>query len=118
MKPKEGRPIKAGKRSMRAGLLGVGMVIAMAAPAMAVDNVECNFIGLNCRGLWDHGTSSTTVWSNYKQLDVNHGSSVFGTRRDGVRQMGDSGCTAGPQTWSRASLGGVTNSRQTYYRNC
>ena len=111
--------IKAGRRSIRAGLLGVAMVIATAVPAMAVvDSVECSWIGTNCRGSWDHGTTSTTVWSHYKQLDLRHGSSVFGNTASGAPKSFDSQCIFGPGTWSRASLTGVTNGRQAFYRNC
>ena len=110
--------IKPGRRSIRAGLLGVAMVIVTAAPAMAVvDNVECNWLGYNCRGFWSHGTTSTTVWSNYKQLDLRHGSSVFGNTSNGTPKSNDSGCVSA-NTWSYANLSGVTNGRQAYYRNC
>ncbi len=95
--------------------LGLG---ATATPAFArVDNVECNWLGLNCRGFWDHGYSDTTVWSKYKQLDLNHGSSVFGTTPQGVGLKDDSYCKPA-NTWANSYLSNVTKSRAAYYRNC
>lgn len=121
MKPKENitsGSIKQGRRSIRAGLLSAAMVIATAVPAMAVvESVECSWIGTNCRGSWDHGTTATTVWSNYKQLDLTHASSVFGNTASGVHQTRASACMA-KGTWSTASLSNVTSGREAFYRNC
>lgn len=34
---------------------------AVAAPAFAVDKVDCNWLKRNCKGAWDHGYSDKTV---------------------------------------------------------
>ncbi|MDK7698092.1 lactococcin 972 family bacteriocin [Cutibacterium avidum] len=103
--------------ALLSGLLALGSV-ASAAPAFAVvDNIDCNWLGYNCRGFWDHGYTSTTVWSNYKNLDSRHASSVYGLRPDGSAARKDSGCVAA-KAWSYASLSNVDHSRQAYYRSC
>ena len=50
--------------------LAIGSGVAAAAPAFATDNMDCNWLGFNCRAFWDHGYGSSNVWSNYKHLDL------------------------------------------------
>lgn len=94
------------------------MVFGSTAPALAaVHNMECDWLGRNCRAFWDYGTTSTTAWSNYKHLDKNHGSSVYGTTPSGSSVSKDSGCVV-KGYWSYASISNVTKNRKAYYRSC
>ncbi len=103
-------------RSVRVVLAAGALALASAAPALA-ENVQCNWFGGNCRGVWDHGYGDYTVYSNYLQYDLTHSSSVFGTASDGTRRSNISACKS-PNQWSYANLNGVTSSREAYYRNC
>jgi len=97
--------------------LTIGSGVAAAAPALATENMECNWLGRNCRAFWDHGWGSNNVWSNYKHLDKKHGATSFGTTSDGVRKRSDSGCKPASY-WANSSLSGVTQQREAYYRSC
>jgi hypothetical protein len=105
-------------RSLRVVFAASALALATAAPALAVvENVQCNWFGGNCRGQWNHGYTSTTVWSHYLQYDLTHASSSYGTTPDGVQRGNASPCMY-PNNWSYSSLDNVTTGRQAYYRNC
>jgi Bacteriocin (Lactococcin_972) len=94
----------------------MAVVAAGAAPAFAsIDSTDCNWLGLNCRGTWDHGINGSYAWSFYKQQDLTHGSSVFGNTASGLRKS-DSQC-ASAANWSNAQISNVTNSRTAYWRD-
>lgn len=97
--------------------LAIGSGVAAAAPAFATDNMDCNWLGFNCRAFWDHGYGSFNVWSNYKHLDNKHAASSFGNTPEGVRRKSDSGCKPA-SSWANSKLEGVTSKREVYYRSC
>ncbi len=109
------------KKRLRAVALIAALVIGTGAsaaiPALAVDNMNCNWLGQNCRAFWDHGVGSNTVWSNYKHLDKKHGASSFGMTKRGYRLRSDSGCRPAAY-WANSSLSGVVTKREAYYRSC
>lgn len=62
-------------------------------------------------GIWDYGSSSSTVWSHYFHNGVRHGSTADGKFRS------DSGCV-NKNVWSRATAPRKTWGNESYYRHC
>lgn len=104
----------------RAVIVALSMGATAVGPAAAVTvSGDCNWLGRNCKSFWDHGTAGTSVWSNYKHHDVNHGSSTAGNTKAGVHKTHQSKCM-GPstETWAKSSLADVTSARESFYRKC
>lgn len=95
----------AQERRLSEAVIAIGTGVSAAIPGLAVDNMNCNWLGQNCRVFWGHGVGSSTVWNRYKHLDKKHGASSFGATKKGNHLRSDSGRKPA-SCWANSSLSG------------